>query len=102
MPSFWQELVDKLGLDQSTMNMIYSYFQYIQIGLIIASILVASCYFGALAIKIYFANNEEDKKKIKQATHRPLHMLGYWVILLGGIQIFWNIVLPLLWQWAGM
>jgi hypothetical protein len=29
-------------------------------------------------------------------------MLGYWVILLGGIQIFWNIVLPLLWQWAGM
>jgi hypothetical protein len=29
-------------------------------------------------------------------------MLGYWVILLGGIQIFWNIALPLLWQWAGM
>jgi 1,4-dihydroxy-2-naphthoate octaprenyltransferase len=57
--------------------MIYSYFQYIQIGLIIASVLVASSYFGALAIKIYFANNEEDKKKLKQATHRPLHMLGY-------------------------
>ncbi|MDR2567769.1 MAG: hypothetical protein LBC44_00490 [Mycoplasmataceae bacterium] len=98
LPGFWQEIANLIGQTQA--DLVYSYFQYIEIGLIICAVLMGAIVTLGYSIRLWGSDNEDAKKQLKMARSKFFHMTGYIFLGLLFIEIFWMWILPPIWSWA--
>ena len=98
IPPFWDEIANLIGKELA--EIIYSYFQYLQIGIFIVAVVTAIFTLGMQSIRVWACDNEDAKKQLKFTRIKFIHMFVYIGISLVFIQIFWNFILPPIWEWA--
>ena len=97
---FWSRVEGVFGHDL-TME-INKYVQWIMIGLICAAIVTWALFMLANAIRVWMCDNEEHKKQLKLARVKMIHAFMYIVAGLLFIELFWNVFLPGILEFAGL
>ncbi|MDR3257352.1 MAG: hypothetical protein LBT17_00990 [Mycoplasmataceae bacterium] len=98
VPDFWKQIDSLLGPGSGTV--IYWYFQYIVLALAGAGALAAAIALLIDWVRLAGGANEKSKQAIKERRVNIIHGLGYLLIGMIFIQVFWNFLFPEIFKWV--